>query len=293
MLTGAMAECPLPPRSSVHPRLNSEESPVDTYGRTQRGVKAHRPRPRAAMRWSGATVTTGMLAAVLAVPAVAASTADGAEDPKVAGKFGVEETWAGVRTQAEDSATDLTRDPAAASRARLRVPVQVSPCLADASVAANGSRDITTQARIYMPLQEGTYSGTSYFGYRIHPIFGDSRLHTGDDYAAPEGTPIYSVADGVVTTAEWSGTRGFYVVIQHTLADGSQYSSWYLHQWENNVRVGVGQTVKAGEQIGAVGNSGNSTGAHLHLEIHDGSDTPIPPSQWLVEQGAVFLGEGC
>lgn len=292
MLTGAMAECPLPPRSSVHPRLNSEESQVATYGRTQRGGKVRRS--RAAMRWSGATVTTGMLAAVLAVPVVSAATMDSEQpDSKVTGKFGVEESWAGVRSQATESAADLARDPAAASRARLRVPIEVSPCLADTGVAANGSRDITTQARIYMPLQEGTYSGTSYFGYRIHPIFGDSRLHTGDDYAAPDGTPIYSVADGVVVKAEWGDGRGFYVVIRHTLADGSQYTSWYLHQWPQNVVVSVGQEVKAGQQIGAVGNSGNSTGAHLHLEIHDSSDTPIAPSHWLAENGAVFLGEGC
>lgn len=295
MLTDGMSECPLPSRSSVHPRLG-EESPVAAYGRAQRASRSggHRPRSRAAMRWSGATVTTGMLAAVLAGPAVAVATADDSQNgSKVAGKFGVEQSWAGLRSAAAEETADLTEEPAAASRAKLRVPVEVSPCLADTDVAANGMRDITAQARVYMPLQEGTYTASSYFGYRLHPIFGDYRLHEGDDYAAPDGTPIYAVADGVVTEAQWDSGSGFYVVIRHTMADGTQYSSSYLHQWESGVTVGVGQEVKAGQRIGAVGNSGNSTGAHLHLEIRDSSGTPISPSHWLEQRGAVFLGEDC
>ena len=295
MLTDTMAECPLPSRSSVHLRIG-EESPLAAYGRAQRVARSggRSSRPRAAVRWSGATVTTGMLAAVLAVPAVAAATTnDSQTGSKVAGKFGVEQSWAGIRSASAEETADLTKEPAAASRARLRVPIEVSPCLADIGVAANGSRDITAQARVYMPLQEGTYTASSYFGYRIHPIFGDYRLHEGDDYAAPEGTPIYSVADGVVTEAQWQDAMGFYVVIKHTMTDGSVYFSRYLHQWESSVIVGVGQEVKAGQRIGAVGNAGNSTGAHLHLEIHDSNNTPISPSNWLEQRGAVFLGEAC
>lgn len=290
-----MAECPLPSRSSVHPRIG-EESLLAAHGRAHAVARSsgRGSRPRAAVRWSGATVTTGMLAAVLAVPAAAAVNADDTQTgDRVAGKFGVEQSWAGIRTEATANTADLTKAPAAASRARLRVPIEVSPCLADPGVAANGSRDMTAQARVYMPLQEGTYSASSYFGYRIHPIFGDYRLHEGDDYAAPDGTPIYAVADGVVTEAHWDDAAGFLVVIRHTMADGSLYYSHYLHQWESNVVVGAGQEVKAGQQIGAVGNAGNSTGAHLHLEIRDSNGTPISPSHWLEQRGAVFLGEGC
>lgn len=294
MSIGSQAVCPLPKRASVHRRL-AEESPVSAHSRLRRAQQTPTPsQGRSALRWSGATATTGMLAAVLAVPAAAATSTDtGADTEKVAGKFGVEQSWAEMRTDVQDVEQDMRRHPAAASRARYRVPVEIRPCLADVDVAANGSRQITTQSVVYMPLREGTFSGTSYYGYRIHPILGYSKLHEGDDYAAPAGTPIYSVADGVVKTAEWGGGRGFYVVIEHTMADGSVYESWYLHQNESGVLVSPGQQVSAGQQIGAVGSTGLSTGAHLHLEIHDASGASLPPSLWLQEQGAVYLGEGC
>lgn len=292
MSTGTMAKCPLPPRSSVHPRL-VDDSQVVAHSRALR-ARGTSSTSRAALRWSGATVTTGMLAAVLAAPAMAADTPDQTGDgATVTGKFGVEQSWAEVRTTAEGSSADLTKDPAAASRARLRVPIEIRPCVVEAEVAANGSRTITTQSPIYMPMQEGTYTTSSFYGYRIHPVLGYSKLHEGDDFAAPEGTPIYAVADGVVVETQWDSSTGYRVGIKHTLADGTEYSSYYLHQWQEDVLVSVGEEVKAGQHIGSVGNAGLSTGAHLHFEIHDSSDTPIAPSLWLAEHGAVFLGEGC
>ena len=294
MSYGDQVACPLPKRSSVHDRL-AEESMLSAHSRGQRSSRTPASRGRVALRWSGATATTGLLAAILAVPvATAAMPATTAPDSdKVTGKFGVEQSWADVKSSVQDTSTDLRRDPAAASRARIRVPVEVKPCAAEVDVAANGSRQMTTQQMVYMPLREGTFSGTSYYGYRIHPIFGYLKLHEGDDYAAESGTPIYAVADGVVKTVSYDSSRGNYVEIEHHMEDGSVYDSLYLHQNDGGITVAVGQTVTAGEQIGAVGSTGSSTGAHLHFEVRDSSGSSLPPSQWLESYGAVFLGEGC
>jgi murein DD-endopeptidase MepM/ murein hydrolase activator NlpD len=102
---------------------------------------------------------------------------------------------------------------------------------------------------------------TSYYGYRIHPISGEKNYHKGVDIGLPTGTPIQSGQDGVVTFAGYSGDYGNVVVIE----DDKGLVSKYAHC--DTLNVTVGQTVKAGDVIATVGNTGNSTGAHLHLEI--------------------------
>ncbi len=85
--------------------------------------------------------------------------------------------------------------------------------------------------------------------------------HTGLDIAAPQGTPIKAVTDGTVTAASMAGSYGNLVKIDH----GNGVETWYGHT--SKMYVQVGQTVKAGDVIAAVGTTGNSTGPHLHLEI--------------------------
>jgi murein DD-endopeptidase MepM/ murein hydrolase activator NlpD len=100
------------------------------------------------------------------------------------------------------------------------------------------------------------------FGYRIDPLYKDSRLHAGLDFSAPTGTPIYATADGEVQIAGFN-TNGYgnKVVINH----GYGFQTLYAHM----VRViaNVGQSVKRGEVIGYVGSTGKSTGSHLHYEV--------------------------
>ena len=100
------------------------------------------------------------------------------------------------------------------------------------------------------------------FGYRIDPLYKDSRLHAGLDFSAPTGTPIYATADGEVQIAGFN-TDGYgnKVVINH----GYGFQTLYAHM----VRViaNVGQSVKRGEVIGYVGSTGKSTGPHLHYEV--------------------------
>ena len=100
----------------------------------------------------------------------------------------------------------------------------------------------------------------------ISCYFGDGG-HGGTDFAAPGGTDIHAMADGVVTNATYHYSYGYYVMIYHgTADDGNSYATLYAHM-NSQPLVSVGQTVSKGELIGHVGTTGNSTGNHLHLEM--------------------------
>lgn len=101
------------------------------------------------------------------------------------------------------------------------------------------------------------------FGHRIDPIYKTVKMHAGLDFAAPQGTPIYATADGVVKTAGNTGNGyGNHVVINH----GYGYETLYGHMVR--VKARPGQSVKRGEIVGWVGSTGKSTGPHCHYEVH-------------------------
>ena len=99
------------------------------------------------------------------------------------------------------------------------------------------------------------------FGMRLHPVFGDWRSHNGLDLTAETGTPVYATGDGIVTTAEHRGGYGKAVFINH----GYGFETRYAHL--SKFKVSEGQKVKRGTVIGLVGNTGTSTGPHLHYEV--------------------------
>lgn len=100
------------------------------------------------------------------------------------------------------------------------------------------------------------------FGYRIDPVYKTIKMHAGLDFAAPQGTPIYATADGVVSTSGNVGNGyGNHVVIRH----GYGYETLYGHMVR--VKARTGQAVKRGEIIGWVGSTGKSTGPHCHYEV--------------------------
>lgn len=103
---------------------------------------------------------------------------------------------------------------------------------------------------------------SSPYGYRIHPVYGDWRFHSGVDLAAPSGTPIIASRSGVVTLATYDWSAGYYVTIDHL--DG--YETKYLHM--THYIVSKGDYVSAGQVIGYVGSTGTSTGAHLHFGVY-------------------------
>lgn len=141
--------------------------------------------------------------------------------------------------------------------------------------------DIPETSRMVFPLPEGTYVWTSGFGWRIHPITGERAFHAGVDYAAPDGTPLFAIADGVVIDAEMVGGFSGQITIEHTI-DGERIATRYIHMWEHGIHVSAGDRVQAGDHIGDVGSSGHSTGPHLHLEVRPGGadGEPINPEPW-------------
>ncbi len=118
------------------------------------------------------------------------------------------------------------------------------------------------------------YRLSSGFGYRTDPVYGRSARHTGVDFAMKPGNPIYSTGDGVVESVKFEFFGyGNQVVIDH----GFGYKTRYAHM--RNIGVVEGMKVKRGECIGESGNSGKSTGPHLHYEvIYKGS--PVNPSNY-------------
>lgn len=107
-----------------------------------------------------------------------------------------------------------------------------------------------------------------------------SSFHLGVDFTPGAGTPIQAIADGVVSAViADQGGLGNHVIVDHVV-NGQRVQSVYAHMAWGSIQVATGQAITVGTIIGAVGSTGTSTGAHLHLEIHaDG--TPIDPFEWL------------
>ena len=122
------------------------------------------------------------------------------------------------------------------------------------------STQVPTSSGWVKPLK--SYTITSAFGMRVHPISGEYKMHQGVDMSAPQGTPIYAAKSGkVTTTAFQAGGAGYYVSINH----GDGFSSVYMHMTHYIVKPG--NYVNAGQVIGYVGSTGGSTGPHLHFGI--------------------------
>ncbi|GAB5374234.1 MAG: M23 family metallopeptidase [Acuticoccus sp.] len=111
------------------------------------------------------------------------------------------------------------------------------------------------------PMARGVYR--SGFGMRRHPILRRRRMHTGVDWAAPRGTPIYAAGEGVVKQAGWKAGYGRWVMIRHN----NGYATGYAHQSRIAKGIKPGVRVKQGQVIGYVGSTGFSTGPHLHYEV--------------------------
>jgi murein DD-endopeptidase MepM/ murein hydrolase activator NlpD len=121
-------------------------------------------------------------------------------------------------------------------------------------------------------------------GYHLTARFGSydgpwSSFHTGLDFAAPTGTPIFAVATGRITGTGWAGAYGNRTI--ETLPDGTEL--WYAHQ--SAIDVSAGQRVDGGQVIGAVGSTGNTTGPHVHLEVRPGGGDPVDPYSALIAHG--------
>lgn len=125
-----------------------------------------------------------------------------------------------------------------------------------------------------LPLPQGKYRVSSSFGTRIHPIFRIRKHHTGIDLACKRGTPINVPSGGVVVRAGWARGYGKYIVVDH----GDGYKTAYAHLSRYKVRKG--DKVKPDQVIGYVGNTGYSTGPHLHYEVIK-NNVKVDPAKYM------------
>ncbi|WP_052091841.1 peptidoglycan DD-metalloendopeptidase family protein [Paenibacillus sp. FSL H7-0357] len=133
------------------------------------------------------------------------------------------------------------------------------------SVQANlqAKKALAEKARLAPAVIWPTHSNviTSSFGYRSDPFKGVSAYHSGIDIAGDIGDPVYAAMAGVVTASDQMGARGKYIIIEHP----NGLETWYMHL--NGMTVKAGDKVNKGEQIGMLGNTGRSTGPHLHFQV--------------------------
>ena len=166
---------------------------------------------------------------------------------------------------AQKAAEEAARKAWEESQRKLKEQAEAAARAAAAAAAGSGSSGggtgVSAGGYYTWPVPSCTYI-TSRFSYRVHPIFGTTKYHSGVDIAAGYGSTIVAAAGGTVSIAEKSDSYGYYCVIYHS--NGT--TTLYAHMNEMPC-VSVGQTVSAGQTIGYVGSTGWSTGPHCHFEI--------------------------
>ncbi|MBT2516418.1 M23 family metallopeptidase [Streptomyces sp. ISL-90] len=158
--------------------------------------------------------------------------------------------------------------------------VEAAPPPIFSKVASVGDVSIVETGAVVWPVlnPENRSSG---FGPREAPCAGCSTFHDGVDFNPGNGTPVMSIADGVVVLAtEDGGGLGVNVEVQHNIG-GELITSSYAHMQYGSLAVTVGQQVSAGQQIGLVGTTGQSTGPHLHLEMFGVDGVRFDGFAWL------------
>ncbi len=160
--------------------------------------------------------------------------------------------------------------------------------LEDLKIKADKAINSVTEVKKFLLEQQDIYRSTplgwplkgnitSFFGTREHPKSGNEDFHTGIDISASAGTEVRATADGIVIFSGYSGQNGNVVMLRH----GYGFTTVYAHNQKNLVTVG--QRVKRGDVIALSGNTGSTTGPHLHYEIWH-NNKPINPLAYLKEE---------
>jgi murein DD-endopeptidase MepM/ murein hydrolase activator NlpD len=168
----------------------------------------------------------------------------------------------------------------------LAVPSAAAGDVAAQTVAVRDAFAVTTYSTVQWPIDPASPVGDR-FGPRAAPCAGCSTFHRGTDFNPGLGTPIAAIADGVVTeVGNPSGELGVYAIIQHTI-DGVTWSSVYGHMELGSLQLSVGEQVSRGQLVGLVGDTGESTGPHLHFGILDAAGDPVNSLTWIDEHANV------
>lgn len=239
----ALPATPITASEVVHTRRQLRERDRRAVA-SQRPVPVERPRfnPRRAAVSTSTFALTGLLVLGIGLPSYADTASAEIATQTVSQNLSVAE----VQQLREDSA------------------------LLTAAAAAPGSAQVVTvgssTGAVGSPLPNAPAS--SGYGMRFHPVLHTLRFHYGTDFPARIGTPILAIADGVIVGAGSESGMGNHIDVRSTV-DGQVIVSRYFHL--SSIGVSVGQQVVKGQVIGATGNTGTSTGPHLHFEIHLGT----------------------
>jgi murein DD-endopeptidase MepM/ murein hydrolase activator NlpD len=223
--------------------------------------------------------TTSIAPAYFTVATVAAFTVSGLNVP---GAIGAARVGAAPVTESKD--TSLRTAQELRQRIATQDAARISRLRSARSEALQGAAETARRAKLAAEKTRPEWV-VPVLGYRLTAGFGEyglwSHSHTGQDFAAPTGTPVRSVGDGQVIFASYDGAYGNKIVVEHP--DGTV--TWYAHL---SAILRSDGKVQAGDVIGRVGSTGNTTGPHLHFEVrpHDGG--PIPPLAWMTKHGIKY-----
>ncbi|UUU24466.1 M23 family metallopeptidase [Streptomyces sp. DSM 40750] len=176
-------------------------------------------------------------------------------------------------TQLESLSAEADDFADRASRTQERIDLKAQQELEQKKAAAEAARKERLRPKFALPVSQQGLS--AYYG---QSGVNWMSLHTGIDFPVSYGTPVMAATDGTVRT-EWNSAYGNMVIV--TAKDGTE--TWYCHL--STYKVASGTTVKAGDAIAYSGNSGNSTGPHLHFEVHPAGGSAIDPLPWLRSHG--------
>ncbi len=236
---------------------------------------AGRPRGAAGLRpimTIGAMTFAGGMLLSTSVPALAVTATDSAARASV---YAPASQGTSLRSQTLEVGSEVALEPIDVGH----WDVEAAPPPIESSVAGLGEVSLLRADRVVWPVDPSrTASG---FGPRIAPCAGCSTYHDGVDFNPGLGATIGSIADGVVIAAtESGGGLGVMVEVQHNI-DGVVVTSLYAHMQYGSLAVSQGQRVTAGQALGAVGTTGQSTGPHLHLEMYGADGVRFDGMAWL------------
>lgn len=261
-----------PTRRSSHQATGARRTSTAAPSRADRAAALPRPTPASSFGRTTKKVTVlgsmlfagGMLVAT-SVPALAFQV-------ETADPTAVARTTLGTQSFVADGAAvegDVTRDGYSVTTPAAQIAKTDPDSFAN---DVNGS--------VQWPFPTGVPISSGFGARQVSGCSFCSTFHQGLDFVPGAGTPIQSIADGVVTKVDGpSGALGNNVWIEHTV-DGKKVTSVYAHMQTGSVAVTKGETVSVGQNVGKVGSTGNSTGAHLHFEIIIGG-VPVDPYPWL------------
>jgi murein DD-endopeptidase MepM/ murein hydrolase activator NlpD len=268
-------------------------APVSASGGKRRAVKHSAPRGSLFGKLPSAPILLGVAAlSISATGAVSAGAADlsgnsghdlrlSAQANALSGVSEVASTSADDQ-RAEAVSRDSRRDALAdATSEKLQEAAEAQAKQRNAELAKLAKSAEQQAAIIALNLWQLPVAASA---YHLTATFGQSsglwaNTHTGLDFAAPTGTPILSVTNGTVTSVGSAGAYGNQVIV--TTEDGEEL--WYCHM--NSFAATEGQVVRAGDVLGYVGSTGNTTGPHLHLEVRPGAGDPVDPYSALIAHG--------